>query len=1370
MKVKDYSIGLDIGTSSIGWAVMDDQGKIRRVKGKMAIGTRLFQEGQSAAERRSFRTTRRRLNRRKWRLKLLEGIFDQYITPIDPNFFARMKESNLSPKDSRKSFKGSMLFSDLTDQEYHEAYPTIYHLRNALMSEDKKFDIRMIYLAMHHIIKYRGNFLNSTPVDSFKSSNIGFKDQFVKLNDLYTKADSENPFTIDTTKANQIGELLLDTSVRKMDKQRQVAKLIYTKIENKEFDKIHQKIATEIAKAILGYKAKIDVIVRTEVDDPKSWVVKFNDENIDDELQKILLLMDDSQQSIVATIQNLYSQVTLNQIVPNGITLSQSMIQKYVDHKAHLKLYKQLIDNIADSTKKASLKQAYADYIGDGEKKVIDQATFYADVKKNLDNSDESQQIQNLINEETFMPKQRTSQNGVIPHQLHQRELDAIIENQSKYYSWLAEENPNKHDRFKAKYKIDELVAFRIPYYVGPLITTEDQNKFGQSTFAWMARKKDGQITPWNFEDKVDRKKSANRFIKRMTTKDSYLIGEDVLPDQSLLYEKFKVLNELNKVKVNDKRISVTLKQDIYHDLFEQYKNVTVKKLQNYLKVHLSSPILPQISGLSDSNRFSNGLETYNDFAKLFGKKVDDPDFQDDFEKMIEWSTIFEDRKILREKLDEIDWLTDRQKESVVALRYTGWGRLSKKLLTEIVNPDGDRIIDVLWNTNKTFMQIQADESFAKRIYEANAKQMKSTDVEDVLADAYTSPQNKKAIRQVVKVVDDIQRAMGGVPPKFISIEFTRSKDSNPRRTISRQRQLENTFKETAKRLVKSENPGLLSELNKVSKSKRGLTDRLYLYFTQLGKDMYTGDPINIDEISNYDIDHILPQAFIKDDSLDNRVLVSKAVNNGKSNNVPIKLFGSKMRELWEQLAENQLISNRKWKNLQTDPDTISKYTMHGFIRRQLVETSQVIKLVANILGDKYRNVDTQIIEITAKMNHQMRDEFGFIKNREINDYHHAFDAYLTAFLGRYLYHRYIKLRPYFVYGDFKKFSESKVTMRNFNFLHDLTDETQQQIADIETGEIIWDRETSLKELRRVYHFKLMLISQEVYTQRGALFNRTIYRASEAKKRKLIPIKVEKNVDVYGGYSGSTDAYMAIVKIHGKKDDTYRVVGVPTRALERLTKAAAKGHDVYMKELKTVLMPKFTKKKKNRKTGEITRTIENFEIILGKVMYRQLVIEGDKKFMLGSSTYQYNAKQLVLSDKSVKILASHGKLDEQKESADYDTVYDEILTKVDRYFDFYDRNAFRAGLRNGTSLFHTLPNHNQYDGNKKIHSGKREILNEILKGLHANPSRGSLKEIGISTPFGQIQGSNGTKLSEDTLVVYQSPTGLFERRVSLKDL
>ena len=45
---------------------------------------------------------------------------------------------------------------------------------------------------------------------------------------------------------------------------------------------------------------------------------------------------------------------------------------------------------------------------------------------------------------------------------------------------------------------------------------------------------------------------------------------------------------------------------------------------------------------------------------------------------------------------------------------------------------------------------------------------------------------------------------------------------------------------------------------------------------------MYTGKPISIDEIYNrniYDIDHIFPRSKIKDDSLDNRVLVLKTAN-----------------------------------------------------------------------------------------------------------------------------------------------------------------------------------------------------------------------------------------------------------------------------------------------------------------------------------------------------------------------------------------------------------------------------------------------------------------------------------------------------------
>ena len=43
-----------------------------------------------------------------------------------------------------------------------------------------------------------------------------------------------------------------------------------------------------------------------------------------------------------------------------------------------------------------------------------------------------------------------------------------------------------------------------------------------------MVRKSDGKITPWNFDNKVDKDASAEKFIRKMTNKCTYLIGEDL--------------------------------------------------------------------------------------------------------------------------------------------------------------------------------------------------------------------------------------------------------------------------------------------------------------------------------------------------------------------------------------------------------------------------------------------------------------------------------------------------------------------------------------------------------------------------------------------------------------------------------------------------------------------------------------------------------------------------------------------------------------------------------------------------------------------------------------------------------------------------
>lgn len=115
-------------------------------------------------------------------------------------------------------------------------------------------------------------------------------------------------------------------------------------------------------------------------------------------------------------------------------------------------------------------------------------------------------------------------------------------------------------------------------------------------------------------------------------------------------------------------------------------------------------------------------------------------------------------------------------------------------------------------------------------------------------------------------------------------------------------------------------------------------------------------------------------------------------------------------------------------------------------------------------------------------------------------------------------------------------------------------------------------------------------------------------------------------------------------------------------------------------------------------------------------------------------------------------------------------VYDQILERVQKYFPLYDMNSFREKLFVGRDKFNELPWQDQWENHKLIQVGQKTILDRILIGLHANAAMGDLKALNMSTPFGMLQKSNGISLSPETQIIYQSPTGLFERRVALKDL
>lgn len=136
MKEKNYFLGLDVGTNSIGWAVTDAEYNLQKVKGEDFWGSYLFEKAKSKKERRSFRSQRRRLARVHQRLMLLQSLFVDEINKIDPAFFIRLNDSALHFEDKSEGAKTTnVLFNDAdyTDKDFYKKFKTIFHLRKDLI-------------------------------------------------------------------------------------------------------------------------------------------------------------------------------------------------------------------------------------------------------------------------------------------------------------------------------------------------------------------------------------------------------------------------------------------------------------------------------------------------------------------------------------------------------------------------------------------------------------------------------------------------------------------------------------------------------------------------------------------------------------------------------------------------------------------------------------------------------------------------------------------------------------------------------------------------------------------------------------------------------------------------------------------------------------------------------------------------------------------------------------------------------------------------------------------------------------------------------------------------------------------------------------
>ena len=1378
MTNKTWYLGLDIGTASVGWAATDNEYKIIRKNKKRLWGVRLFEEATTAEERRGYRSGRRRLARRKWRLNLLEELFTQEIVKIDANFFLRLKESQYHYEDKTHQVPYAIFNDkDYTDKDYYKQYPTIYHLRTKLMTEENP-DIRKVFLAIHHILKNRGHFLLQG--QSFKEGNLNnLIKELLNLDILHIYIE------ITEGNINKITEIALEKKTL-TDKVNDLKKL-YPK----------EKQLLEAFRLIFGGKTSLDKLFA--IDEYKELdasvkSVSFK-EKIYEEVRHDYEQVLSNYIELLDLAKLVYDSIILSDIKKEGKTLSESKVELYHKHREDLTKLKTLVKNDSklSEDKKVELYSAifkedkdkgtnYVNYIRKSEE---GKGCNYEDLKKflvkevaKLEESSAKEEILRDLELELFLPLQRTKDNSVVPYQIHKEELVKILDNAAKYHKFLNEKDDSGYSIIE---KVIQLLEFKIPYYVGPLNSSKKAKVDG---FAWSVRNKGYEntpVTPWNYEKVIDESASAEKFIINLTNKCTYLKGEDVLPKSSLLYSEFALLNELNALKYDGNRISLEARNVIIEKLFkEQGKKVTKTSIKNLLKAEGYIDGKGEITGIDITVK--NDLKSYRDFKKILGDKFN----TEHVENIILWISLYgESRKLIKTKIEAVygDIYSKEEIAKMSRLVYKDWGRFSRKLLTELVSKKlyneetGEclNIIGAMRQNNILFMELLADRfDYSQQIIDYNKELQKEvTEITpEILDDLYVSPSVKRSIWQTVRIVEELKKIIGCAPAK-IFVETTRSNQEKKKPTDSRKKQLELFYKVVKKDVkdlekeIGSLNFDKLNErLSSVEPSKLK-AKKLYLYYTQLGRCMYSGETIDITQLNTtaYDIDHIYPQSKVKDDSFTNTVLVKREYNAAKTDRYPLgsDIQTPSNRRFWKFLKEKGLITDEKYNRL-VRTEEFSDEELTGFIARQLVETSQSVKAVAGILGEL--NPKTSICYSKAENVSSFRQNFGKIKEgnrksdnteqlikvREINDYHHAKDAYLNVVVGN-------------VY-------DTKFTRNVFNFIKDKKDGRKYSLNNVfyenvsNSNNVAWELNKTVHQVEKVMNNNNILVTRRTSEQKGGLFDATVYKAKVAAKAKegvYYPLKtsdpVVNDVTKYGGFTKVKIAYYSIfeytlVNKKGEEKIT-RIIPIPIYVSQNI------------KDDSTLL--EFGKTQINIKSGE---EVKDFKLKYRKLCIGDLVkINNFFNFVGGKTNDSFvydGAVQVTLDTESERYIKTLSKYQNwKKENKDGEPW--ESITKeknIELYNILVEKMNSGIFIKKKPNKFSELNSEEIRNNYSSISvEDQSKVLLEVLNLLTNKKSTFDLKVIKMTAARG-IASFNLTNQNQFS-IIEQSVTGFYEKEITI---
>jgi len=268
------------------------------------------------------------------------------------------------------------------------------------------------------------------------------------------------------------------------------------------------------------------------------------------------------------------------------------------------------------------------------------------------------------------------------------------------------------------------------------------------------------------------------------------------------------------------------------------------------------------------------------------------------------------------------------------------------------------------------------------------------------------NPLVEQVVNETLRLVRDIWKTYGR--PFEIHIELARELKKNRKEREEMTKMMYENEQENARiaailRELKLGNPNSLSDIERLKLWERqgGETARLSmqevkfkrpaeptpseierykLWAQQQFISPYSGQPIPISKLftRDYDIDHIIPRSRFFDDSLENKVVVESFLNKEKGNTTAMEYIkkGSAMgfvllneKEFEEHTLKFFFRKKRKLLLSEDVPDQ--------FINRQLVDTRYIGRKITELLAPVSENQQDPIIVSNGTITHELKANWG---------------------------------------------------------------------------------------------------------------------------------------------------------------------------------------------------------------------------------------------------------------------------------------------------------------------------------------------------------------------------------------------------------